>query len=96
MIILKLLLISHLIGDFFLQPIGLVEKKKNSKSGLIIHTLIYTLLTTFVLLFFGNIWEIIFWLVIIFISHYTIDYFRIKITKKYTNNNISFWSFIID
>lgn len=96
MIILKLLLISHLIGDFFLQPVGLVEKKKNSKSGLIIHTLIYTLLTTFVLLFFGNIWEIIFWLVIIFISHYTIDYFRIKITKKYTNNNISFWSFIID
>ena len=26
--ILKLLLIAHLIGDFFLQPVKLVEKKE--------------------------------------------------------------------
>ena len=42
--ILKLLLIAHLIGDFFLQPVKLVEKKKNSIKGLIIHSLIYTLM----------------------------------------------------
>ena len=48
--ILKLLIIAHLIGDFFLQPVKLVEKKKNSINGLIMHTLVYTLIVTLVLL----------------------------------------------
>lgn len=94
--ILKLLLIAHLIGDFFLQPVKLVEKKKNSIKGLIIHSLIYTIMITLVLLLFGNIWEIIFWSSLIFGSHFLIDYFRIKITKKSNNNGFSFWSFIVD
>lgn len=55
MVSLKLLLIAHLIGDFFLQPIKLVEQKKNSIKGLIIHTIIYTLMIALVLLLFGNI-----------------------------------------
>jgi len=93
---LKLLLIAHMIGDFFLQPVNLVKKKKKSIKGLIVHTLIYTLLMSLVLLLFGNVWEIIFWLVITFASHFMIDYFRIKITKKYENNKISFLSFIVD
>ncbi|MBQ4570267.1 MAG: DUF3307 domain-containing protein [Bacilli bacterium] len=94
--ILKLLLIAHLIGDFFLQPVKLVEKKKNSIKGLIIHSLIYTIMITLVLLLFGNIWEIIFWSFLVFGSHFLIDYFRIKITKKFNNNAFSFWSFIVD
>ena len=94
--ILKLLLIAHLIGDFFLQPVKLVEQKKNSVKGLIIHTLIYTLMIVLVLLLFGNIWEIIFWTLFILVSHSLIDYFRIKFTKKFNNNDFSFWSFIID
>ena len=81
--ILKLLLIAHLIGDFFLQPVKLVEQKKNSIKGLIIHTLIYTLMIVLVLLLFGNIWEIIFWTLFILVSHSLIDYFRIKFTKKF-------------
>lgn len=94
--ILKLLLIAHLIGDFFLQPVKLVEQKKNSIKGLIIHTLIYTLMIVLVLLLFGNIREIIFWTLFILVSHSLIDYFRIKFTKKFNNNDFSFWSFIID
>lgn len=94
--ILKLLLIAHLIGDFFLQPVKLIEKKKSSIKGLIIHSLIYTLMITLVLLLFGNIWEIIFWSFLILVSHSLIDYFRIKFTKKFNNNAFSFWSFIVD
>ena len=93
---LKLLLIAHLIGDFFLQPVKLVEQKKNSIKGLIIHTIIYTLMIALVLLLFGNIWEIIFWTFLIFISHFAIDYVRIKINKNNKNNNIRFYSFVID
>ena len=94
--ILKLLLIAHLIGDFFLQPVKLVEQKKNSIKGLIIHTIIYTLMIALVLLLFGNIWEITFWTFLIFISHFAIDYVRIKINKNNKNNNIRFYSFVID
>ena len=70
MVSLKLLLIAHLIGDFFLQPVKLVEQKKNSIKGLIIHSIIYTLMIALVLLLFGNIWEITFWTFFIFISHF--------------------------
>ena len=94
--ILKLLLIAHLIGDFFLQPTSLVNNKKNSIKGLIIHTLVYTLIVLFILLLFGNIWEIIFWTALTFASHFVIDYLRIKATKKWKNNTFSFWSFIVD
>lgn len=96
MVSLKLLLIAHLIGDFFLQPVKLVEQKKNSIKGLIIHTIIYTLMIALVLLLFGNIWEITFWTFFIFISHFAIDYVRIKINKNNENNNIRFYSFVID
>lgn len=96
MVTLKLLLIAHLIGDFFLQPVKLVEQKKNSIKGLIIHTIIYTLMIALVLLLFGNIWEITFWTFLIFISHFAIDYVRIKKNKNNKNNNIRFYSFVID
>ena len=96
MVSLKLLLIAHLIGDFFLQPVKLVEQKKNSIKGLIIHTIIYTLMIALVLLLFGNIWEITFWTFLIFISHFAIDCVRIKINKNNKNNNIRFYSFVID
>lgn len=58
MTILKLLLIAHLVGDFILQPVSLVEKKKNSIKGMIIHSSIYTVLVTIMILLFGNIWEL--------------------------------------
>lgn len=96
MVILKLLLLAHLIGDFFLQPLKLVEQKKNSIKGLIIHTVIYTFMIVLVLFLFGNIWEIILWPFLIFISHFLIDYLRIKFTKKFNNYAFTFWSFIID
>lgn len=96
MVILKLLLIAHLIGNFFLQPIKLVEQKKNTIKGLIIHTIFYTLMIALVLLLFGNIWEIIFWTFLIFISHFAIDCVRIKINKNNEDNKIKFYSFVID
>lgn len=96
MVILKLLLIAHLIGDFFLQPIKLVEQKKNTIKGLIIHTIIYTLMIALVLLLFGSIWEIIFWTFLISISHFAIDCVRIKINKNNKDNKIKFYSFVID
>ncbi len=90
------MLIAHLIGDFFLQPVKLVEEKKNSIKGLITHCLIYSIMIALVLLLYGNIFEIIFWSFLIFVSHYLIDHFRIKLIKKLNNSDFSFWSFIID
>lgn len=95
MTVFKLLLIAHLFGDYYCQPTCLVEKKKNSIKGLILHVLIYTLLIFLVLLLFGNVWEIIIWSVIVFTTHFLIDYTRVKLTKKY-DERVSFWSFIVD
>ena len=94
--ILKLLLIGHLIGDFFLQSVKLVEKKQKSIKYLFVHTIVYTLIVTLVLLLFCNIWETILWSFLILVSHFLIDYFWIKFTKKFNNNLFAFWSFIVD
>lgn len=95
MVIFKLLLIAHLLGDYFFQPSYLAEKKKKSIIGLIAHVLIYTLFIFLVLLQFGNVWEIICCSIIVFISHFLIDYYRVKLTKR-CSERISFWIFIID
>ena len=94
MIILKLLLIAHVIGDFFLQPVRLIEKKKNSMKAMIAHAVVYTLVFWFALLLFANLKELLLWSLVTFVVHLLIDILRGKLAKKYDNNAFAFWSFI--
>lgn len=93
--ILKYFLISHFIGDFYLQNSALVKKKKDSIWWLLLHTAIYTLMFVVSIILFGNLLEIIICSSTIFISHFLIDFFRIKIIRK-SSCKALFWSFVID
>ena len=82
MLLLKLLL-AHLIGDFFLQPLRWVEEKQNKKlrsPKLYLHVLIH-----FVLMFI-LVWDFSKWpmIVIIGVSHLIIDGLKLSLQSKKT------------
>jgi len=83
MILLTKLLLAHIIGDFFLQPIHWVkekEKKKLKSPKLYLHIAIH-----FALLFL-ILWDISFWpiILIIGVSHFIIDAIKLLLQKKKT------------
>ena len=73
------LLMGHLIGDYYLQWDKLIQMKKSSFKYLLLHVFIYTLPFIGIVIVFN--YHLLDWLVplsIIFISHMLID-----IGKKY-------------
>ncbi|HEY8390428.1 MAG TPA: DUF3307 domain-containing protein [Clostridia bacterium] len=91
-----LLLTSHFLADFTFQPYKLSEKKKNSIRFLLLHALIYSLLTFLVCLLFGSTFQIVFFGIIISVSHILLDFIKIKLDKKFNNVTYTFYSFLID
>ncbi len=88
MILLKLLL-THLIGDFFLQPQKWVQEKETKKlksPKLYIHILIHIVLLLIVL------WDISLWpyIITIGISHLIIDALKLTFQKEKTKRSLFF------
>mgnify|MGYP003302350400 CR=1 FL=1 len=84
----KLLMISHLLGDFYFQTDSMSENKKTSCRPLVLHVIIYTL-TVFCMyaLATGRYQEYtgtVFWLGVF---HFVIDYGKIEIEKRCKNQN---------
>jgi hypothetical protein len=77
-----LLIISHLIGDFVFQTSRTAEEKKEKLSDLLKHCMLYTLIVAVVLFTSTNIRNSVIPLIIIAISHFTIDLARIYVDKK--------------
>lgn len=83
MIVLIKLLIAHLIGDFFLQPKSWVDEKEARKLKslkLYIHVAVHIALM-FLIIFDLSYWKLI---LIIGVSHLTIDAFKLTLQKKKT------------
>ncbi|MGF1556019.1 DUF3307 domain-containing protein [Paucihalobacter sp.] len=83
MIVLIKLLIAHLIGDFFLQPKTWVDEKETGKlksPKLYIHTAVHIALM-FLIVFDVSYWRLI---LLIGVSHYIIDAFKLTLQKKKT------------
>lgn len=91
-----LLLIGHFLADFSCQSYRLSELKKENMKYLFIHTLIYLLFILLPIALYASLVQAIIFYVIILVSHFLIDYFRIKLNKKYHSITFNFWSFIID
>ena len=90
MIILIKLFLSHIIGDFFLQPQKWVkdkEKKKLKSPKLYLHILIHFILLCIFL------WDLTLWpiIVAVIISHYFIDGIKLIYQKKKTKR---LWFFV--
>jgi hypothetical protein len=83
-----LLLIAHIIGDFFLQTDRMAEKKKHLIRYLFIHGAVYTI-PFLVLFLIENVLPIVIWGVIgIFITHVVLDFLKTRVFEK---NEKSLW-----
>lgn len=88
MLFLKILLLFHILGDFYFQSNKLSKLKKDKILFLIIHVVIYTLL--FIPLFWINENTLAVSLIIIgiFITHLACDYVMSKISKGNKSLNL--------
>src|SRR5690554_718567 len=77
-----ILLLFHVLGDFYLQTKKLSESKKHSNKYLLLHTAIYTLPFVLMFCFYSggeSLLRILIGIVILFVTHFIIDfYFRKK------------------
>lgn len=77
-----LLLLGHVIGDFFLQPYWLVLAKRNGWTGLIIHVGVVTFITGVLVWNSIPAWWV--WMIVLYTGHLFIDQFR---TFIFTDNS---------
>lgn len=90
--ILAYLILSHLIGDFILQPTKLVLWKMKSKSGVFVHACVHFIVTLLILLpliLLGNLWLMLIALIISF-SHFCIDQTKINYDIKHDKKVLPF------
>ena len=81
MIILYLIL-AHLITDFVLQPLKLIEWKLQSWKGVLFHVMIFGILSLFLLMPYANNWQT--WVAVLFIAfvHFISDQAKINIELR--------------
>lgn len=91
----ELILLGHIIGDFYVQTDKIAEKKKNSIKYMLIHCLIYTIVIGigFYVLSRGIV-ETLIISSFIFISHFIIDLIKRKCDKRVVK--CEYINFLID
>ena len=83
---LLLLLIAHLLGDFYFQFKAIVKKKSESKlSSHIVHSLIYFGWVLFFSLFFEQWWIALFVSLAVASFHLAVDSFKTFLNHKFEN-----------
>lgn len=91
-----ILLIGHLIADFFLQSSKMAEDKKLNTKALLSHGIIYSLVTFGISFLFLEFKFAIWSGILVSGSHFIIDFIRTKIDVKFKNNKTHFFTFISD
>lgn len=88
-----ILILLHIIGDFYFQSQKLADLKNNKYKYVIFHSLIYSFSFLFIFIFYEFSISLFITVFILILSHYIIDSVKYFILKKFKLNN-SF--FIID
>ena len=91
-----ILLIGHLIADFFLQSSKMAEDKITNIKYLLSHSIIYALVTFSISFLFIETQFAVWPALIVSGSHFIIDFIRTKIDNKSKNNKTMFFTFISD
>lgn len=94
--LLMILLIGHMIADFYLQSSNMAENKQKSTRVLMVHSGIYLLVFAIIDFVFMHPQIAIWTTLIIASAHLFIDLIRIKIDNNFKNYKVSFLTFIID
>lgn len=94
--ILTIILIGHMIADFFLQPSSIAEKKKKCTKYVIIHSLIYLLVFAAIYVTLLTTKLAVLSTVIISVTHFLIDLIRVYIDKSTDKSTKHFASFCFD
>lgn len=94
--ILVMLLICHLLADFFFQSSNMAEKKQNNIKYVLLHSAIYLLVFCIACFLFLKAGYAAVTVLIIAVTHFIIDLIRAKIDNKTNCQTIRFASFITD
>lgn len=94
--LLVILLIGHMIADYFLQSSNMAENKKNHVNVLLAHSGIYFLTFIIIDFLFFQPWFAIWTTLIISVTHFVIDLIRTKIDNKFKDYRVRFFAFLFD
>lgn len=94
--ILVILLICHLLADFFFQSSKLSEMKQKSFKHLLLHSVIYLLVFCIGCFIFLNVGYAVLTVLITAVTHFIIDLIRAKIDNHTKNHTVRFASFLTD
>lgn len=93
------MLILHMLADFYIQTDTIADKKKESCFWLVIHALMYGvtfIIPAIVMLFIHKHYSFIYATLVIIVSHFVIDYIKGFVEKKVKNKGISIIVYLID
>lgn len=81
----EILVLGHVIGDFYLQNNKIAERKKKSKKYLLLHCGLYSTMMYFPIWILNKSIEKTLWIVFfIALSHLVIDWNKVKYDKKFS------------
>lgn len=91
----ELIILGHIIGDFYLQTDKMAENKKKSMKYMIMHCLIYALLMAIIIfLLSSNIMQTLLITGLILVTHLLIDIIKKHLDKKY--EKYEYMIFLVD
>lgn len=94
--ILCVLIIGHLVADFFLQSNSLSEKKAKYKRFLLLHSLIYGVIIATINFCCLSLKFAIISTIIISISHLFVDFLKNLLERNAKKHNIQLYTFLFD
>lgn len=94
--ILFILIAAHFLADFTFQPSALAKRKAESFKFLLLHSLIYAAVIAVAGFFSVKVRAMLLPLAIIAVSHFVLDFLRLKVDCKFKNSGVQFWSFVLD
>ena len=90
----ELIILGHIIGDFYVQTDNIAEKKKISIKYMLLHCLVYSIILGIVFFIITKmIIETIGIIIIVLLTHFVIDIFKRKFDRK---NRYEYMNFIAD
>lgn len=79
---LMILFLGHMIADFYFQTENIAENKQDSINWMILHCTIYAVIITALVVLLTGRWELIFVVLIIFVTHFLLDEVKLKIEMR--------------